>query len=340
MNIALVNFRGLGDAIIMTHMLNAYASQFSSSNVTIITWSKNKFVFSQLKIKYKLVLVEDLYSNKLFSLLSVSKKLFKYTKHKKYDFAINFSGDFKENIYLSFFNSEKKISPFWSNGHDFNKIITQSILRHKDEIVIPKSIVNIYDVYDYFFKIVFNFECVSKRPSPLLNKVKSIGLFPFAAQRCREWPIKNWDKLGLELILKGFKIYYVCADNEIQRINSFRALEEGALIYSDCSSNIFEIKKYIDMTICLDSFSSHLSFFTEIPSIVIFGANLPKLFSTRGSSNVSSSGGCNHYPCFNSPKCIDSDFEYACTSNISVKNIIDRVNLYNISEKFEGKNIM
>jgi heptosyltransferase III len=335
MNIALLNFRGLGDAMIMTHMLNAYASQLNSKNITIITWSKNEFIFSQLKIKYKLILVEDLYSNKLLSLLLVSVQLFKLIKNKKYDFAINFSGDFRENIYLYFFSSEKKISPFWSSGHDFNRIITQPIIRQKDDILIPKSIVNIYDVYDYFFKIVFNFESVLKKPPTLLNKVDSIGLFPFASQRCREWPMENWDKLGLELILKGFKVYYVCSDNEVKRLYSFRALEEGALLYSDYSSNIFEIKKYIDMAICLDSFSSHLSFFAEIPSIIIFGANLPKLFSTRGATIVSSNGGCNHYPCFNSPKCIDSDFKYACILNISVKNIMDKVDFCNVSEKFK-----
>ena len=332
MNVVLLNLRGLGDATIMTSMLNSYERQLDTYDITIITWSKNKFIFSHLKMKYKLILIEDIFSNKLLSLLSVSMQLFKLKNNKKYDFAINFSGDFKENFLLTFLDADKKISPLWSDDHDFNKIITQPIVRHEGDIFIPKLLVNIYDVYNYFFKVVFNFEVIPRRLPVLVNKFNSIGLFPFASQKCREWPMENWDQLGLELIAKGFKVYYVCADSKVKNLTSFRALEEGALLYSDYSSNVFEVKKYIDIAICLDSFSSHLSFFTEIPSIIIFGANLPELFSTRGATIVSSTGSCSHYPCFNAPKCIDSGFKYACIVNISVKDIMDKVDFCNVSE--------
>ncbi len=94
LNIALLNFRGLGDEMIMTNMLNVYADQFNASDITIITWSKNEFIFSNLLIKHKLLLVDGPCLNKFSSFLSAFTQVFILTKNNKYDLAVNFSGDF------------------------------------------------------------------------------------------------------------------------------------------------------------------------------------------------------------------------------------------------------
>ena len=322
MNIVLFSFRGLGDAMIMTEMLNRYANDFSNFNITIITWSKNKSVFSKLTKNHKLLYVSGPLKNKYSNFILSCIKILKLVKKRHYDLAINFSGDFKENIYLSLVNSSRRISPFLARGHNQNNIITQPLVRHKNDIYIPAKIENIYKIYDYIFSLVFNLKPIDKISLEFSDAIKSIGLFPFAAQNCREWSLENWDLLGLYLLSKGYKVYYICLEEDKDLLSDFNSFNNGAQLFSDYSNDIFKVSEFIDFSICLDSFSSHLANFLRLPSITIFGSNNPALFLTNTSTPVSSDGGCVFYPCYNKPKCLNTEWQYACITSITVSNVV------------------
>jgi len=324
MKFILLNLRGLGDSLIMINALNKRSSFFKDKRVTIITWDKNTLLYSKLTISHNLIALPIPKLKKLYLCFIIPFKLFSLFRYKKFDFALNFSGDFKENFYLLFIKSRLKITPFWEHSHLFNSIITQPFIRFKGDIFIPKSIPNIYDVYSYVLEVVFNSCHSTQAISHNRNRLTSVALFPFASQKCREWPLSNWDELAEYFILHGYHVYFVLPVENFDLISTFSSLKNGALIFSDVSNDLFELNRFVDFSICLDSFSSHFVHFLEIPSLVIYGASVSELFGTPSSMTISNSGNCSFYPCYNKPKCIDTYFEYNCLNKISVDYVVQK----------------
>ena len=322
MNIILFNFRGLGDSTIMANAIEKYRNELKNYRITIITWSKNELIFSQLKREHEILYISGPRKNKYSYFLSSCYRIFKLLKGRQFDKAINFSGDFKENIYLLFVNSLQKISPIWDREHKMNNVITQPLLRYKNDIYIDSEIENIYKIYDYIFGLVLNTKKVELLHLEPQKVIKSIGLFPFSAQECRDWPLENWDSIGLKILKSGYGVYYFCSDQEINQISNFKSLSKGALI----SSEMLKVKTKVDFLICQDSFSTHLAHFIKLPSITIFGANNPSLFSTGSSEVIATDGGCKYYPCYNKPKCINQTSQYSCISSIKVNTVFDVLN--------------
>jgi heptosyltransferase III len=322
LNIIFLSFRGAGDAMIMTEMLNKYEGEFKNHNITIVTWSKNSFIFSELIITHKLLVVPFPNKNKYINFIISCFKIARLFQGKSYDLAINFSGDIKENSYLLFVKAAKKISPLWSRSNKQNNIITMPIFRNKYDIYISSELNNIYKIYEYIFSVVFNIKTINTPPFKNLTKVNSIGLFPFSAQACRDWPLEKWDLLAQKLINCGYDVYFISSEKDCSLISNLESLDLGALIYKDINNDVFQLNKIIDFSICLDSFSTHLSHFLRVPSLTLFGASHPELFLTTTTKSVSTDGDCNFYPCYNKPKCINSPQQYSCVTSISVDQVL------------------
>lgn len=332
MKILFVSLRGLGDSAILMKKIDEYKESFGKDNLSILTWSKNQFVFSNLDVECNLVYVPMVRKGAVFSVF-VALFYVLLLRKEEYDICINMSGDFKENIVSALVKARKRIAPFWARMHIFNNIITRPINISLDDVYIPDALIGMYDCYSYVFETVFDAVSYSRAVDNRNNNIvrrssRCVGLFPFAAQECREWPLEYWDRLGNLLCSKGYGVIYICSSDNEDKIKSFKALSLGATMYSDISLDVFHLKRYVDLSVCLDSFSSHLSSLLEIPMIVIFGANHPRLFCPDEAVPLSTSGGCNDYPCYNKTKCLGSTHQYACISSISVNDVF-----YEISKK-------
>jgi len=328
MNILFVSLRGVGDSIILRNFLRHYEEKINQHNISVLTWDSNKYVFSSLESDCEVTYLLSVSSSGFIKYAALIASIFLRVKLKSFDLCINLSGDLKENIVSCLVRSSSRIAPFWSRNHPYNNIITTPLCGHRGDIYIEESRVNVYHVHEYIFNIVFDNErrlmsSLSCEVVKIRTTSKSIGLFPFASQECREWGLKKWDLLGVELINRGYNVYYICSDNTRDEIESMKSISMGGIIYNGDHASLFDLSEYIECSICHDTFSSHLSYMLGLAVYIISGASDPVLFKTPGSTVISSSGSCEYYPCYNRPKCIGSSNQYVCIRSITLTSVLN-----------------
>lgn len=131
--------------------------------------------------------------------------------------------------------------------------------------------------------------------------------------RCKSWEFEKWCLLCEKLHNLGFTVWIFCAPDErefIQRKFNRILTREGIAIKADPFGVFFDTLSKVDLLIGLDSFSVHAAHACKVPGIMLSGSNDYRIWQPPNYRVVHKMGSCNHYPCYNKPKCEAKDYEY------------------------------
>lgn len=314
--IVFLSLRGLGDSMILAGCLNKIMPNFSL--LKVITWNSHESIFRTLSPEIEVIKIRQYkFLNKIFTFFAV---FFILRRFREYSI-VNLYGDLIQSALTFFGNAEIKISPKWAPNHPFRKLLKHIPFFFNTPIFIDISIKNIYEIHLIILSAAFpdlkvrealkTFSIITAPRSNKLNIAIMIG----AADASRQWPPNYW--ISLFQLLKFHNIeftIYVDLNNK-----------KNALVnYGEFSSNI-KCLSYLDLLehlknhsvgVGLDSFSSHIFEYQGIRSVLIYGSNSPDFFKPPNAIALSSSGGCNRYPCYNKPLCISTESEFACIKAI------------------------
>jgi heptosyltransferase-3 len=339
--VLLLQGRGLGDAVISTGIVNSIGASFPGTKVDILgreslrpIFNANPHVGRFYPAPYPIAVGLRYSPLDAWQLLSALLTI----RQQRYDLCINLVGDFRENLIGWLSESKSRIAPVWLPGHSIRRSIRVGLGRLVDSPQpIEGEVCNIYLACDQIArgigcKTLVNQKIYVERklPTRLPGEADQlvIGIHPFARQACRQWQGESWRALIQSLLQAGYRITLfgaatdrATADNWFGRLLRDRRVHN---VFEDLPS-FFGNMASVDILIGLDSFSIHAAHALDIPSVMLNGANDPRVWAPPTASVLASDHGCPHYPCFNRPRCIGTPQEFVCIRSISVSAVMDIV---------------
>jgi ADP-heptose:LPS heptosyltransferase len=313
--IVFLSLRGLGDSTILASFLRKINPNFSL--LKVVTWNNHEPIFRTISSEIEIVKIrQHKFFNTIFTFFCAITILRRYREYA----IVNLYGDLIQSALTFFSNSEIKICPKWAPNHAFRKLLRHIPFSFNESIFIDISTKNVYEIHSIILSAVFPdlrvreaLELRSIISSPRIKK-SNVAIMIGAADNSRQWPIDKWIHL-----FQLFKINYIDFTIYLDHNNT-----NALLNFKEFSSNIkcltlvelLESLKNHSVGVGLDSFSSHLYEYLGIRSVLIYGSNSPDYFKPPNAIALSSSGGCNCYPCYNRPLCISEKSEFACIKSI------------------------
>ncbi|MGC3964392.1 MAG: glycosyltransferase family 9 protein [Rhodocyclaceae bacterium] len=238
-------------------------------------------------------------------------------------------GDFRERIFARLIGSKDHRHIGWAPGHPFASIIRNPLGPGRPICVVPTEAANVYRAYQQYVDALTGGprHVAATAQMASIKHASHIGLHPFASQACKQWPDESWQSLAAELQSRGVRLTAYGAPTERERLELiFGGLAQPIEFVTRPVVEFAQHVASLDLLVGLDSFSVHVAERAGVPSIMLNAANHPSLWVPPGGRSVSSSGGCSHYPCLNSPKCEGRALEYACIRSLKTEQVLSVLN--------------
>lgn len=349
--VLLLQSRGLGDAIISTSLINSLEKSFDYILVDVWVSKDIAPVFETLSKKRRChILPLPVIKRQKIKITSFPKLVFQIYKLRKikYDLCLNVVGDARENLLVSLVGANKTCSVVWAKSHPFRKHIWPGLsFVISENIEIPKNCLNIYSIYEYvamhlgcskLAKTGSNDYDLCCETADVARERKCIVIHPLAGNPSREWPFKKWNEL-IKMILRLDHDVVIVGElsrrDELEKeFIQWRDVQHVSIETPDIA-NFLKMLCEKSLLVGLDSFSIHAAHSLGVPVVMINGSNDPNIWGPPGVQVLGRGGGCKDYPCYNRPKCIGSEGEYACISTVSVSSVFEAVknilSLYKVS---------
>lgn len=330
--ICVISARNLGDATLHSSVLLELSKRNYSENFLVWTKPEMRFLFEEIPGCEVITSPFPLGTGFNFRLKDWFKLFYTVNKirRKKPSLTMDLIGDFRERILAKMIGGDRHIHIGWDNGHPFRKLIKNPFFDGTPVIKINKDIDNVYKAYEFFVNAIAPLKSCEHLYIQRILKKKlttkvTIGIHPFASQKCKLWPNESWQNLILELIKKDFSIVAFCSPNEV--INLKTTLGDhinSVLVFSDSLKKFQTECNSLDLLIGLDSFSVHMAQRQGIPTIVLNAGNPPNLWAPPLGLVLGDGGGCKHFPCFNVPRCNGAN-QFICIKKISFNDVLEVV---------------
>lgn len=317
--ILVVSQPAYGDSVILRSILNKISADYWE--IDVLTKETFRDIFLNVKsVSHVLCCDFPIWYNKNFC---VVKAIHSWRKlcQTNYDVVLDYIGDFRHR-YIGFFCGGKKfVTVERENGHPFNNLIRQGLgFLSGERIIIPNSLVNIYDQIKFVLEQVgLTFTSENKRKC---RKYTMIGIHPSASQKCKIWEYDKWKTLIRELLNCGTKICIFGApqEREILEKHFGDLFSENVEIFTGTLMQFMGKLRIVDVLIGLDSFSVHAAYAVGVPNIMICGANDYRMWQTPLTKVVvPKKDCCQYWPCYNKPNC---GGRYDCIKDISVEDVL------------------
>lgn len=337
-NVLMLQCRGFGDAIIATHLINAMGQSWEG--VCVDVWASPELVplfeghpFVNQCYVQGVPLIRR-YKFSFPSVLGTLGRLFRL-RAKRYDLCINLVGDVRENLLTWLVRAKSSWSIEWQEGHPFNQLVhpgLSSLIGHIE--CIPATERNVYVVYKRLAAKLGCIEAWGVRTHKNVNIARQvelgkpgcrIGIHPLAGVVSKEWPIRRWNELVKRLLERGCEVAIFGAPRERPALTkAFSAWSKDGRVSIETRSlrGFLEALKDLTAFVGLDSFGIHAAYSVGVPSVLLNGANAPDVWAPPGTYVLGEGQGCEHYPCYNRPKCEGMPNEFVCIRGVSVENVM------------------
>lgn len=308
--------RNFGDAIIKNTLVFQYGVGHPEAQIDL--WAKRQFadIFSRNKKIHKVYPSGfPIAGMKSWNIIALIKTIYVLRK-ERYDLAIDTMGDFRERLLLWLVHPKRIISIEREQGHPFNHLIRRGLSFLVESVIIPKDMINVYTQLAYLLKYL-DVQKWTQEPNGLCASPPTIGIHPFASQKCRLWEWEKWNRLYRLLIKKGCVVQFFCSPAERAILEENIEIDQSSNIIAGDLQFFLEELRHIDLLICLDSFAVHASYSLGVRSIMLNGANDFHIWQTPLSSVVTGKFDCEYWPCYNKPKCKD----YRCIRSINAEDV-------------------
>lgn len=322
MKILIIMQRNLGDAIILNHLIQN--ADIEQNEIAIFTKDNYKSVFennSNINMIYSANLpVASIKDKKYISHIKTILRI----KRQKYDIILDYVGDFRERLIAWFCAGEKIVTVRRGNG--FNNLVKDWLSFLGDTIItVNDDYKSIYEQIPYILNKI-GIHC-SKENQNMKSTFHTIGIHPFASQKCKMWDFKKWMQLIKYLVRNNKRVIIFASESEknilLDKIGELNNYDNVDIFTENLNSFLKKIKD-LDLLIGLDSMSVHAAYTYGIPNIMICGSNDVSLWKNPLCSVVTISDNhvCKHWPCYNRPVCNN---QFYCINSIESKDVIEAI---------------
>ncbi|SHF61040.1 glycosyltransferase family 9 protein [Vibrio gazogenes] len=341
MKILIISARNFGDSVIITHLIE----NINTDNLYIDVLTRKEFIpiFRHCKCIHKIYTENfPMGTSKKFNIInaiSLLKRILNLRKYN-YDMVFNNIGDFRENFLGWSIGSKENISVKWYESHPVNSIIRSGFHIFVDKYIeIPKNILNIYQVQKYIkFKLFGGSDSTENIIQSMDYSFNIIAIHPYASQRSKFWEYENWIQLIEQFGTEERKVIVFCSPSERDELDcAFSSVKKKIFIVAKGIDEFLETLKCVTVFIGLDSFSIHAAYMMNVPNLIMLnGANDSRVWAPPMVEVFGGGSNCEHYPCYNKPKCIGKEYEYICMRSIKTDDIVKKIREMEVNVSFKG----
>jgi heptosyltransferase-3 len=340
--LCLLSARNLGDAVIHASFLKALVAQGYANHYLVWTFDQAAFLFEG--IDHCTVVTSQFpmgATGRTFFRNGVDgfRRALAAVRSARPTHTLELVSDVRERAVVRMTGARSHLSIRWSSGHPFRKHNWMSPFAHGATVRVAAGTVSIYDAFNQLFQALCPgcppvFAASLHRPVsravswPVSRPVasRSIALHPFASLACKLWPDSHWRELMARMKAADPKVRFLLIGAPSDRAKC-EALAEGQRASCEIVCGpLPELKARlaeVDLLVGLDSFSVHLGYSVGTPCVMLVGPNDPRIFSPPAARVVTHPGRCAYQPCGGKPKCLATDFQYACMADISAQEVVD-----------------
>lgn len=248
------------------------------------------------------------------------------------DEAVDLVGDLREYLTLLLIGAPRVHSPEWETGHPFRRHIHAMPFRLGRSMRVPAKLLNLYEAHDLMLTNIapgptLDLGMLSGVP-PRKGRELRIGLHPSASVPFKLWPVENWAVLVtmLHRAFPGSSFMLFGAPSDIRELEALAARLDAPHELFTSSLQEFKARiSQIDLLVGLDSFAVHLAHSQGVPSVVLVGANNPRIFTPPSGLAVTHPGRCDVQPCGGRPRCVGTSHQYSCMVDILPQDAMNAV---------------
>jgi lipopolysaccharide heptosyltransferase II len=288
----------IGDTIMALPALRVLKRNFPNATITLVAGSAVKTILKKQSLIDDFVVVKSPWLHQDYSFKNLKSFLgsIKKINRKRYDFAIDFRGDWRTLLFMDWIKATRKISFNYTGGEYMltDPIIPNQHITHYIEewLYLLKQIGCDVNENENIPKL-----SLDKEDTEFINQFKQqiklenefvLGIHPGASQI-----VKKWDENKYAQLILKFKKDYPDArlilfegPNETEVVSMVeRVLAANAIDYTKVNKKLDEyilILSICSLIVCNDSGAAHIAGAFGVPTVVIFGNVDPQYVTPYG----------------------------------------------------------
>ncbi|MBS3126421.1 glycosyltransferase family 9 protein [Candidatus Woesearchaeota archaeon] len=336
-SILIIQLWGIGETILTLPAVHAVRKAFPKAQISILATERNRDVFQGNK---------DISEIKTIPLKPTGILRFIRKNKNAFDLAIDMEEYLNISALIAFYVGKER----WGYGHGQRARLYTRRTVYNDRQHAAQTFLDLVSMdgeKNTVSELVelpvteFAKQRVSffLKESGVVESDNVVGITPGAAEssKCRMWPQENFAKMADGLIeLYKVKVLFIGSANESPLIEDIRdqMQNKGQSINAAGKvslSDLFTLVKRCRLFISNDTGPMHIAAAQKVPTIGLFGPNIPLRFGPYGKSNTSIYKGdnCTFSPCINvhlgrTPDCLfkkNSPDYQKCMKNISIADV-------------------
>jgi len=304
-NVLFVQLWGLGETVCTLPAIKAFKSKYPKTEVAILATDRNAAVYMGKGYIDELIVLKP-------GMLQLLKFSLKNRNH--FDLAIDLEEYLNLSAIVSFFVARNSI------GYDsqLRSSLYTTAVPYNDHVHVAEAFMNLLRPLKINSKVTSLEPLAISKDSKLEAKkllkycgvsgndfLVCIGIGTAESSKCRKWPVQNFAQIA-DYLIKDFKakVVFVGSKGEIDEIDdTIKLMEHKALNLGGKTSTkgLFALLSRCKLFIGNDSGPMHVAAAQGVPTIGLFGPNLPQRFGPVGPKNKGIYKGeiCKYSPCIN-----------------------------------------
>lgn len=339
--LCLISARNLGDAVLHADFLKQLQRTGRADRWIVWTFAGARFLFDDLP--HTQIVCSD------FPIGATGRQFFKggwrsflaavrLIRRERPDETLDVVGDFRERLALRLLGAPINHSPEWETGHPFRHHNRMPAFRPGRPMSVPADELSLYAAQARMLQAlvpptgIAATESGGTRVEPSAGSALRVGLHPSASAPFKLWPQARWtalvDLLSQRFPGSSFTLFGAPSERPVLQAlaNTLHAPHE---VFTASLREFKDRLSTIDLLIGLDSFSVHLAHSQGVPSIVLVGANDPRIFTPPSGVAATHPGRCRFQPCGGRPRCEGTDFQYSCMIDITPEDALRAIPVLN-----------
>lgn len=322
-NILVIKLWAIGESVLVLPSLRELKKLYPDHKIFVLCTDYNKSVFENCEY------VDDIISFNISNFFGILSKV---RKHNFY-MSIDFEPYTKFSSVMSYLSGSRIRLGFSNRKLLYTKSVTPKKIHAVENYINLISLIKKIKYPNKLVKLIVNKKSVVKAKNIIGNNKKiKIGIHAGlgSSSSVRGWDWENFAYVANKLYKKYNADIFIFGTSKELQINSkiISKLEfKPKQVYENLSTVIAVLEK-LDLFIANDSGPMHIAASMGVPTIGIFGPNMPKLYGPYGKRNIGLYKGPNN-PCI---KPFEGKFPEKCSVEYDI-NKIEPEEVVNVSVK-------
>lgn len=333
-----IQARNLGDAVVGTGLIEALGRSDSDLGISVLTRPEFREIYENSPLVSEVFYASfPMGTAKNFN-FSTGLKLARTIatlRRMRFDQVVHVSGDFRENLLGWAISPSTNTGVAWENGHPQAKMVRRGCEGYVPNLI--RVAADEHSVYSAVQRVASALEAAAPARSRLYDASgepyahrpggDQLGIQPTASQECKLWPPERWRELIAIIRASGLRVavFGAPADRSYLEACLPSVDDPGVEIFTGSLASFFRNLQSVRALVGLDSFGIHAAHAIGTPTIMLYGANIPTVWTPPGTLTVSNSAPPSCYPCMNQPTCTREDHPYSCIREIPVAAITGKL---------------